>query len=338
MRAYLILAFLVPYFLQAQKSDADISRNVGSIAFGSCSHQEKKPQLWKEVNSLQPDLWIWLGDNIYADTEDMSLMRKQYKGQKSHPEYQTLLSNTHVIGIWDDHDFGVNDGGKEYPMKKESKVELFRFLDVSKNNPANDREGAHQSYTITSEGQKVKVILLDTRYFRDPLKKNENNHNIPDEKGQILGPEQWEWFEDQIKDQPDLFILVSSIQVIPEEHRFEKWGNFPTEKERLFTLIKKHVNVPLIILSGDRHISEVSKVDLDDYAYPVYEFTSSSLTNPWGTKREEPNRFREKEIVYDPNFSKVDLKWTDEGLTLNLSYYGVDNKVLQTHEIRYHNP
>ena len=337
MRVALTLICLIPFLISAQKSDEELTSNITKIAFGSCSVQGKEPQLWEEVNKVAPDLWIWLGDNIYSDTEDMRLMREQYQLQKSHPGYQKLLSETHVIGIWDDHDYGVNDGGKEYPKKEESKTELFRFLDVSNTHPANKREGAYQSYSMMSGEKKVKIILVDTRYFRDPLKKNERNHNIPDEKGEILGSTQWKWLEDQLKDQVDLVILASSIQVIPEEHRFEKWANFPSEQEKLFRLIEKHVKVPLILMSGDRHISEVSKMKLDGYQYPLYEFTSSSLTNPWGTKREEANRFREKDLVYDPNFANLDLVWSRKGLKLKLKYFGSNAKIIQTHEVMFAN-
>ena len=102
----------------------------------------------------------------------MNQRRKDYDLQKSHPDYQQLLKQTEVIGIWDDHDFGLNDGGREYPMKDESKEELFRFLDVPDDHPARERKGAYQSYTYTSSLGTLKIILLDARYFRDSLKWN----------------------------------------------------------------------------------------------------------------------------------------------------------------------
>jgi len=336
MNKLTFLLFLSPTLLLAQQSDETIDTNLNTIAFGSCSRQmDADKQLWADINAAQPDLWIWLGDNIYADTEDMEVMRQKYDQQKSHPGYQALLNSTEVIGIWDDHDYGVNDGGKEYPMKDESKAELFRFLEVSPDHPAHERIGAYQSYTFKGD-LTVKFILLDTRYFRDPLKKDDKNWNVPDQTGKVLGEVQWKWFGQQLQDkEADVLIIGSSIQAIPEEHRYEKWGNFPTERDRLFQLIEANVRVPTVLISGDRHISEVSRIELDGYSHPLYELTSSSLTNPWGEPRDEPNIYREKAIVFDPNFALLSFDQTKKQLKMKVTYLGKGGKKLQSHTLAY---
>ena len=335
MKKIIQIIFVLPFILGAQEADQPLQGSISKIAFGSCSHQSKvDQQLWQEVNATQPDLWVWLGDNIYGDTEDMKVMRQKYDLQKSNTEYQTLLENTQVVGIWDDHDFGVNDGGKEYPMKDESKDELFAFLDVPADHPAYQRKGAYQSYSFMSGDQKVKIILLDTRYFRDSLAKDQRNWNIPNATGEILGEAQWKWFEQQLSDSSvDCYLIASGIQVIPTEHRFEKWANFPNEIDRLNDVLSR-LDKPAIILSGDRHISEVSQTQVEGYPFPLYELTSSSLTNPWGEPRDEPNPFREKSIVYDVNFAVLELVFNDRLPSFKLSYVGKDNNVLQTHTIQ----
>jgi len=333
MKEYLIILTLFPILVFSQKADEIRSKTLTQITFGSCSKQDKiDDQLWDEVNSLESDLWIWLGDNIYGDTVDMAVMREKYDLQKSHSGYQKLIAKTEVLGIWDDHDFGVNDGGKEYPKGDESKVEMFRFLDVAKDHPARMRQGAYQSYLY--QGVKnVKIILLDARYFRDPLKKDEKNWNVPNPEGEVLGDAQWSWLEKQLKDKDaDFFIVGSGIQVIPEEHRFEKWANFPAERDRLLNLAST-VEQPLIFISGDRHMSEASIIEHNNKR--LYEFTSSSLTNPWRSPSEEPNRYREKDIVYQTNFAGMDVSWSDKTLKLEINYFGKDNEVYQTHLVTF---
>ncbi|MEM6644069.1 MAG: alkaline phosphatase D family protein [Bacteroidota bacterium] len=327
-----ILVF-VPTVLFGQQADQSTKQVVQRIAFGSCSKQDKvESQLWKEVNNVSPDLWVWLGDNIYGDTEDMAEMRAKYDQQKSHPEYQLLASRSKVIGIWDDHDFGINDGGKEYPKKRESKLEMFRFLGVPEDHPARGREGAYQSYEFVGN-KRIKVILLDARYFRDPLKKSADGINMPDPEGKILGDEQWRWLESQLADNSDLFIVGSGIQVIPEAHRYEKWANFPRERKRLLNLLSS-VSAPLLIISGDRHMSEVSKIDHKKKV--LYEFTSSSLTNPWSEPREEPNQYREKSIIYPTNFAVLDITWSKSSVPrVDLSYQGKGNEVYQRHSVEF---
>ena len=301
--------------------------NVQTIAFGSCSKQSlPDKQLWKEVMAENPDLWIWLGDNIYGDSEDMTVISEKYDQQKSHPDYQALMEKTEVIGIWDDHDYGVNDGGKEYAKKDESRDLLFEVLELNKEHPAWNRKGAYQAHTYDFDGNRLKVILLDTRYFRDPLKKNKEGMNVPDYEGKILGDEQWDWFKIQLDDsETDLFIIASSIQVISKDHRFEKWANFPNERNWLLAMIREKVKAPVIFISGDRHISELSKLEMVDYDYPVYDVTSSSLTHGWSEQKEEKNEYRVGSIIYDENFAILTINWKKKIPQVSLKYVGENN-------------
>lgn len=336
MKTAKVLFLFLPLISFAQNADEKLERNMVTIAFGSCSHQDKPDlQLWQEINSYRPDLWIWMGDIIYGDSDDMDIMREKYDLQKSHTDYQQLLRQTEVIGIWDDHDFGLNDGGKEYTAKEGSKLELFRFLDVDDNHPARIRDGAYQSYSFLSGDRNVKVILLDTRYFRDALNKDHIGWNIPNKKGEILGKGQWNWLQDQIRDTSiDLFIIVSGIQVLPKEHRFEKWSNFPKERNKLLKMISK-LEKPVVLMSGDRHISEVSRMDLKGYGHPLYEFTSSSLTNPSSQSRQEENQYRIKEFIYQSNFAILTLDFQNDNLKLNVHYEGKNNQIFQMHQVHY---
>ncbi|NJM25998.1 MAG: alkaline phosphatase family protein [Bacteroidia bacterium] len=129
----------------AQFNPADpISR----IAFGSCSHQNDADQMWPDVLAMKPQLWIWGGDNIYGDTHDMEAMRKKYDLQKAAEGYWKLRRFCPIIGTWDDHDYGVNDGGKNFNKKKESKDLFMEFMDVSPRDPMRTHEGVYSSYTF----------------------------------------------------------------------------------------------------------------------------------------------------------------------------------------------
>ena len=86
------------------KQKLPLHRTLQTIAFGSCNRVDKDQEMWAAISQNHPDLWIWLGDNIYADTDDMQAMKSMYLQQKYNPEYQTFIRQTPVIGIWDDHD------------------------------------------------------------------------------------------------------------------------------------------------------------------------------------------------------------------------------------------
>ena len=289
-----------------------------TIAFGSCSDQKRPQPLWDDIVFQKPDLWIWLGDNIYGDSEDMAVLRAKYDQQKANPVYTQLRQSTPIIGVWDDHDYGVNDGGKEYPMRKESQQVMLDFLDVPTNSPLRQQQGAYSVHTYGPEGQRVKVILLDGRYFRDPLKK-EGKANVPDSTGDVLGESQWQWLEEQLTNSvADMHIIGSGIQVLPEEHVYEKWANFPTARQRLLDLLAKTKPNRAMLISGDRHIAEVSKVSVPGLEYDLFDITSSGLTHV-SAPHIEPNRHRVGEMVAKLNYGLITIDWSTKTATVRIN-------------------
>ena len=299
---------------EESQSVLQIDSNQTRIAFGSCAHSYDTLKIFEPINELKPDMFIWLGDIVYGDTHDMSVLREKYDIQKAKPEYQQLLSQSKVIGTWDDHDYGINDGGKYYSMKDESKEELLRFLDVPTSDPIRKREGAYSKYGVQVEDKLVKILLLDTRYFRDTLNADTVTlaRYLPNPEGDMLGAAQWQWLEQELSDDStDFFIIGSSIQLIAEEQGFEKWANFPAARNRFFDLLEKTGDTPALIISGDRHIAEMSMIELEDASYPVYDLTASGLTHTWGMSRDEPNKYRQGELIVSKNFGLLDIKFVN---------------------------
>lgn len=296
-----------------------------TIAFGSCSHQDDAGQLWGDILDQKPDLWIWLGDNIYGDTHNMDSMRAMYAMQKSHPDYQRVLKKIPVIGTWDDHDYGANDGGKFYSKKDESKGELLAFLDVPEDSEVRKHAGVYQSYEFGSSRRKIKVILLDTRYFRDTLmrSKEKGKRYVPSPDGDVLGEQQWAWLEKELKNSDaSLNIIGSSIQFLSSEHAFEKWANFPKARKRMLDLIARIKPANTLFISGDRHIAEISRLTLPDVKYPVYDFTSSGLTHTWDQPWEEKNSLRVGDLVIRKNYGLIKVNWTKKGPVVTLQARG----------------
>ena len=108
---------------------------------------------------------------------------------------------------------------------------------------------------------------------------------------QWVGDRQWGWLERQLRQPAELRLVVSSIQVIPEEHGFERWANLPRERERLFELIRSNGANGMVLLSGDRHLAEISRLPFEVVGYSLYEVTSSSM-NAERHGPKEPNRYR----------------------------------------------
>jgi len=288
------------------------------IAFGSCNHQWDPQTIWSEVIKNDPDLWMWTGDIVYADTEDMDKLNQDYNHLKGTPGYQSLLAQCPVIGVWDDHDYGANNAGKNYPKKDESKEALFRFLDVSVDNPAGNRSGAYQSYDYAHNDVRIKLILLDVRYFRD---------NLGVEDGTILGVDQWTWLNQQTQSDADLTIIAGGIQFLHTEHRFEKWYNYPQEYQKLLDLLDRNDHSNVILISGDRHIGEIAQ-----YSYPdgqvIHEITASGLTHSY-EKSTETNSLRIGPLIKTINFGV--LRITED--IVHLELHDQHNQVVSHHEI-----
>ena len=184
------------------------------------------------------------------------------------------MNDINVLSIWDDHDYGLNDGGGSYSFKKESQKMFLDFWEIPSDDLRSSREGIYFSQSKNFFNKKFKLIFLDTRYFRSPLVgpkgkylKNKSTDST------ILGINQWDWLEKELDEYFDFLIIFSSIQIIPEDHGFEKWGNFPNDRNKFFSLLEKNVNKTLLV-SGDRHLGGIYKKD------GFIEITASSLNKP----------------------------------------------------------
>jgi alkaline phosphatase D len=316
----------------AAPSSAEVLPAVTTIAFGSCSDQKRPQVLWDDLLADRPDLWIWLGDNVYGDTENMDTLRTKYDRQKAHPLYAQLRQSTRIVGVWDDHDYGVNDGGKEYPRRRESQQLMLDFLDVPANSPLRQREGAYSAHTFGPQGRRVKVILLDGRYFRDSLRKS-GRDNVPNPDGDLLGAAQWRWLENELRtSDADVHLIGCGIQFLPEEHPFEKWANFPASRQRLLDLLGQTRPKGTILLSGDRHIAEFSRVTVPGLPYPLFDVTSSGLTHTWAAPRPEANRHRVGPLIVQLNYGLITIDWGARPLAATVQIRG-DNGATHHQEV-----
>lgn len=308
----------------------DTKNTLQTIAFGSCNNQSKNQEMWKHVVVNKPDLWIWLGDNIYADTKKPQVMADKYSLLKNNLDYRRLLACAQVIGTWDDHDFGWNDAGKEFGMKKQSKRLLLDFLDVPKNAAVRNREGVYQSFVFGETGKKVKIIMLDTRYFRDPVERTSgrNKKYLANKEGDVLGEKQWAWLEKELTNSDaQINIIASGYQIIAKEHRFEKWSNFPKARARLFKLLQKTKSTMPILMSGDRHMAELSRTTLVGLENPLFEITSSGLTHTWKEKRKEANQYRVGDLVIEKNFGILKIDWSGKQPKVSVEVRGLRNQL-----------
>jgi alkaline phosphatase D len=310
------------------------------IAFGSCMHQGRPQPIWDSVLAYKPELFLFMGDNVYGDFASSSAtqLKDAYAKARAIESYATLKRTVPHLAIWDDHDYGQNDGGADFPYKAEAKEEFFNFFDVPASDPRRGRDGLYDAHIIGPAGRRVQVILPDIRWFKSPWK-------ITDERGApgkerylpdadpartMLGDVQWRWLEDELRKPAELRIVVSSIQVLAEGHGWERWGNFPLERAKFFDTIRKARANGVVLLSGDRHIGALYR-EAPAGLYPITEATSSGINQNFAAAKEPgPNRLGE--LYAEVNFGTIDIDWSAGMVVLALR--GVDGTVQRSATIK----
>jgi alkaline phosphatase D len=315
---FLFLLTLCVLF-SCQTKEAQVELNpISTIAFGSCGHQNDPQPVLERVAELKPDLFIYLGDNIYSDTYSMDTLKLNYRMLGEKPEFQKLKSSTNIIATWDDHDFGWNDSGRHYPHKEASKEIFLDFFGVT-DSTVLQHSGIYYS-KIYPGTKKVQIIMLDTRTFRDKLlpyngnRRGDSLYNYQldyspyiSADSTMLGERQWSWLEEQLKQPADLRIIGSSVQFGITHNGYEAWANFPHEQKRMLELIKKTKAEGVLFISGDVHYAEISRITQPD-CYPIYDVTASGITSTWGFAT--PNENRIDGPVMENHFGLLTIDWS----------------------------
>ena len=276
--------------------------NADSVKFGlgSCLDQDYPQPIWNSIEKEELDYFIFLGDNVYGDSPfgDLRKMKRAYDKQKK--VLPSFLNDLEVYAIWDDHDYGLNDGGSDYKNKIDAEKLFLDFWEISQNDPRHKREGIYFSTEKIFFDKKFKLIFLDTRFFRSKLLGEKGGYiSNTNDNATILGKNQWLWLENELNTEFDFLIIFSSIQIIPMDHPYEKWSNFPKDRSKLLGMLDKHRG-KTILFSGDRHRSGIYKKD------GIFEITASSLNKP-GSLFNETDKFLIGETYPEENYALFEI-------------------------------
>ena len=288
------------------------NQEILTLGFGSCLHQDRSMAILKTIEKKELDLFMFIGDNVYGDQEDGELDKliRTYKQQYNNLE--NFLKNVSTEFIWDDHDFGLNDGGSNYRYKDKTKELFLETWKIPFNDPRRLRDGLYFDKAIEKNGLKIHLIFLDNRSFKsewkltDEFNKEGKERYIEDFNSDktLLGKNQWKWLKDKLTVESDIKIIISSLQILSLGHGWESWDKFPLQREKLFKLIDESNLSNLFILSGDRHRGGFYKFKTVGNNN-IYEFTSSSLNLPIPFNTEEEGPLRIGSTYRKANFGVV---------------------------------
>ena len=290
------------------------------IGFGSCVYPLFAMPPMQQAASQNYDMFIFLGDNMYADSEDETAIRAAYDVLGATAEFVALDASTDLYATWDDHDYGTNDLGKDHIDREGSQAAFMDFWQEPIDSERRLSPGVHTSYQFSGSEKSLQLIILDTRYFRDDLVTNDGsgmNDYIPidDASRTLLGDAQWTWLEGVLQEPADLRIIASSIQFGHSYNGYESWNNLTAEKQRMVDLIDSTGAQHVVFISGDVHWGEFS-IEPTFGNYPLYDFTSSAISRPGGAPTPNTNRVGDPIQMF--NYGEMLIDWAGESLTVSL--------------------
>lgn len=312
-----------------------------TLAFGSCYYANDvlydrpgdayggDPAIFEAIADQDPDLMLWLGDNVYLREVDWwspAGIAYRYRHARAEPALQRLLAATPHYATWDDHDYGPNDADRSYVLK-DAALDTFRRYWP---NPTYGVPGVPGVFTHFQFSD-VAFFLLDDRYHRSP------NATPADAERTILGTAQLQWLLDALTSSRAPFKVVAlGGQVLNPNTVFETYRNVaPKEQALLLTEIERRGIEGVLFLSGDRHHAELMKLEREG-AYPLYEFTSSPLTAGAVAEprdAENPIRVPGTLVAGSRSFGTITVDGPREARILTLRAHDPEGAVLWEHRI-----
>ena len=295
---------------------------------GGAGYTPKHERMWNTIALHRPLAFLFLGDNVYIDNPTRpGVQHYTYYRRQSRPEYRRLVASTSIFAIWDDHDFGTNDCAYGAEIgRPEWKPAVWRVFCNNWNNPAygggKDDPGCWFRFSIAD----VDFFMLDGRYYRtDPRQENAS----------MLGPVQKAWLLKELKHSRATFKVLASpvpwvLKAKAKAKNLDTWRGFRAERQEIFSFLAKKRIDGVILISADRHRSDVWRIDRQR-AYPLFEFESSRLTNIH-THRIMPGSL----FGYNAkcSFGQLTFDTTRPDPEVTYRIYNIDDELIHTHVVK----
>jgi alkaline phosphatase D len=321
---------VAPGGLPLPSGDAVLTR----ILVGSCLDEEMGDSAaLRTVAATPADLFLMIGDNVYGDKDgpayrvgdaDLTELRESFSDLAARPDFQAVRQAHPIMVVWDDHDYGLNDGGKRFAFRRLAERIHERFWGLAEKD-VGAWPGTYYARMFGPEGKRTQIIMLDTRFFRSDLTDTDDasvkgrERYIPssDANQDMLGNDQWTWLENELQKPADLRLIVSSIQVMPDVHGWEAWSRLPAEQQRLYSLINETGANGVVFVSGDRHTGFLYRKE-GILPYPAFEITASSLNVSHATETDEKDESQVGAGYPPENFGSLDINWDEGSVTLSI--------------------
>lgn len=302
-------------------------KEISRIAFGCCAHQTQDQLLWSKISETKPDLFLFAGNTVDSVRFDEKPLMAQYQKMDQNSSYQTIRQSVPFLATWDEQDYGLKNGDGDFASKNESRTAFLKYWNYIPKIQDKESEGVEHSVIIGSEGKKVQIIMLDTRYYSSALRSGGDEGSFKknwNSKASMLGSKQWNWLKEELKKPADFRIVVSPVQLIANTYPGEKWGIYPLERQKLFSTIRDLKLKNIIFVSGNRQFGAIAKVDLKRHG-ALYDITAGPL-NGEALPSEKDFHYVQHPIS-QINFGLISIDWKKKNIEIELRDGG--NKKVQ---------
>ena len=325
---------------QFRKPEPDFSFLAGSCFYVNEPSVDRPGKPYGEDSSIFETMaktpgafHIWMGDNWYAREVDFGSpwgLNYRASRDRSQSVIQKFMASMPQYSIWDDHDYGPNDAGKSYIFKDESR-NIFKNYSV---NPSygEDGKGIYTQFAFSD----VDVFLTDDRYFRSHDEMKDTLDALGNPTKQFLGGQQLEWLKNSLLFSKATFkIVVVGSQVLNPLNAYECMRNYEYEYKELMRFLDDSKVPGVVFFTGDRHHSEVIKLDRPGI-YPLYDVTASSYTAgvSKASGKEADNPFRvNNTLVEENNFARISVSGAARKRVLKVEFINKEGVVRGSCEI-----
>lgn len=276
--------------------------------------------IFEQIYEKKPEMMLWMGDNIYMMPPDFysrAGMSKRYQQSRALKELQPLFANVPQYAIWDDHDYGGDNGDRTYRMREDSLATFKNYWP----NPSFGLPNVPGVFT-RFEKSDVEFFLTDNRYHRAP-------NAFADPQRDFFGAGQWQWLKESLSSSQATFKFVvlgneTLNTLTPSENMYQY-----TQAYADFLGWLESANIPgIVLLSGDRHHTELLKLEREG-TYPLYEWCVSPLTSkayaPYPVEQNLPIRVPGS-LYSERNFGMIEVTGPPTDRQLVLKRYNTQGK------------
>ena len=305
----------------------------GSCAFINDSIYDRpgKPyggeyEIFESMAEEDPDMMLWLGDNIYlreVDLQSYSGYLYRYTHTRFTPEMQNLLKACPNYAIWDDHDFGPNDADRNWIHGDWAKKSFETFW-------------ANPSYGVPAGADNVGTAFRynDVEFFLLDNRSNRVHHYNETQDIQVLGEDQIDWLIAALnKSYAPFKIVAIGGQFLSDNAKHENMARFP-ERQTIIDRIEEERIHGVVFLSGDRHCTELSSLELDR-GVVIHDLTVSPLTSSSYNNTDEINNLRvDGTIVAERNYAELNFSGPRKDRVMEMVIKNADGEEVWTKSLK----